>query len=167
MGGVAPEDIERISGRTYYFYWKAPMMEYNMNVYIRPRWAKALFIPMWDAEDGFIFSRGVSQGAGGPNTTGQFTGAWTTWWATVAPSAFNRGVQNTIERDLGVSEKELGRATRKRRKKFKLGASTNTTAAFNTGAKSAEAMIRRYGSKYEAAAKSAKVKSVVFGGFNG
>lgn len=166
MAGVDAEDIEQLSGRTYYFYWKAPMMEYDMTVTILPKFAKALFIPMWEAENGFIFSKSAIGGAGGEATTGAFTAQWVAWWEAVAPAVFERGVKRSIENDLGAAEKELGRATRGKGKKFKLGAVTNERAAFKNGKLMAEQYIRNRASSYTAAAKATAARASVYGGSN-
>lgn len=140
-----------------------------MTVAIRPKFAKALFIPTWGAENGFVFASDAVGGAGGEETTGAFTAQWTTWWATVAPAIFDRNVKRTVEQDLGMAERELGRAVGRkgnRRKSFTLGGVTDNRAAFKNGRLMAEEYIRRKAQSYSAAASAAAAKSAVYGGSN-
>jgi hypothetical protein len=98
---VPQKNIDRLQKIPYYFYWKAPIMEYGMSVYIKPVNAKRLFVPLEGAKNNFILSQGLYVGNPGGQNTGAFTKFWLAWWATQAPSIWDEEIRKTIEKDLG------------------------------------------------------------------
>lgn len=98
---VPQENIDRLQNRAYFFYWKAPVMEYNMPVFIAPVNARRLFVPVRGAKKGFILSQGHYVSNPGGQNTGAFTQFWVTWWNTQAPNVWNNEVSKVIEQDLG------------------------------------------------------------------
>jgi len=152
INAVSDEDLAQLSRRDYFFTWKAPMMEYGLRVNIIAKNAKALFIPSFEAENGYYFAKSSSNQM--PNTNaGRFTGFWTTWWTGGgAATVWETSIKNIIEKDLGRAEKEL-RTSRKRRKSFGLATIGDNDAAFEAGRNYAEAYIRGRAKSYRQASK--------------
>jgi len=153
MSQVSDDDIDRLSHRKYFFYWKAPMMEYNMATTIRPVWARALFVPDWGEERGFLITKGpVSKRAGGEMTAGSFTTLWTEWWATRAPAVFQEKIQQIVERDL-VRSVEAGARMKKTSTKatIRMQGLTSAIAAREAGMALAEAYLFGRAKSYRAA----------------
>lgn len=165
-------ELPRLGKRNYVFYWKAPMMEYNLAARVRPRYARRLFIPTWSVPDKmYRFGMETMQdfryanpqdSSGGPGTVGMFTAQWTQWWNTVAPKMWDMEVQRTIERDLGIVGNEIGKVGRTRKKTFGLavfnptagkGADSSNFAAFEAGRNLAEARIKKQGESYAQASR--------------
>ena len=142
MSGVSDDDIARLSQRRYIFYWKAPMMEYNMQTTIRPVWSKALFIPDWNAKRGFVITKGPFQKrAGGPEQAGAFGTLWTEWWSTQADAVFESRIKRIVEDDLANSVEIAGRIKKAPGKTtIRMSSITSAAAARATG----EAMARAY-----------------------
>lgn len=155
MQQVPDDEIAELSKRRYIFYWKAPIMEYNSPVTIRPKYAKALFIPTGDPSNPFVFSNEFRNlQPGGEQNTGQFTAEWTAWWSTMAPYYFDKGVSEGLERDLGeVAESGIRAGQRVRNKKVSLNATSDYAAAFESGEDWSEAYLQKYSKKYKARSK--------------
>lgn len=139
MSLISDEDIKRLSGRKYVFYWKAPVMEYNLRVNIVAKNSpkKLLFIPTWSATSkgkNFRFAPSVNVSVpGGGDTTGMFSGLWATWWRGQAPQAFDRKIKKEIEKEIGGS---VLSSIRKRKKT--VGLTASNAGAFNYGMNRAE-----------------------------
>lgn len=149
---VDDADLERLSGRDYYFTWKAPVMEYGLTVNIVAKNAKALFIPTFGVDNGFIFrksSNNQMQNKG----AGRFSGFWAQWWSSSAPALWDAEIKRTIEKDLGRSSKELSRKGRKTTKTFNVSTIGNADAAFEAGRNYAEAYVKGKAKSYAQASK--------------
>lgn len=119
-----PDDvIEKLGQRDYKFVWKAQIMEYNLPVTIRPKYARRLFIPTFEPTNSgkpyVMADIATNLNPGGSETTGSFTAAWVNYWATVAPATWGMVVQKTIEGDLGKSEAELASVAKRQRSRPK------------------------------------------------
>lgn len=81
---------ERGPQRRHFFFWKAPIMEYGIPVEIKPKYAKALFIPLSGAESldpranerGYIMTTRAVKMVPGQQFAGRFTAFWQLWWTT-------------------------------------------------------------------------------------
>lgn len=136
------------SGRTHIFHWKAPIMEYDIPVYVKPKQADKL---AWFLNGRWNFSSGVRIDNPGGETTGQFTNAWTSWWNAVAPIEFKQVVTATIEEDLKNSGNQLmGRA---RKKTVGLSTITDSDKAFEYGKRMAMERIRKDAESYSSVSK--------------
>jgi hypothetical protein len=165
MVGVDLESLN-LKPRTYFFYWKAPMMEYDLAARVRPRYAKRLFIPTWRAPGNYTFgmetyqefsSANPQDGSGGPGTVGNFTAAWLGWWNSEAPAMWDNQVRHVIENDIGVMGKEVGRKKRATTSTFTLktfgGVKDYKFAAFESGRNRAEALVKGKARSYTKASK--------------
>lgn len=153
MTNVSDEDIAKLSDRDYYFTWKAPVLEYGLNVNIQAVNAQALFIPTFNNDRGYFFAK--SSGSQIKNTNmGKFTTFWTMWWNRGAGQVWDMHIKRVIEKDLGRSERELAKATRGRNRMKSFGISTITAndAAFEAGRNMAEAYIKGKAKSYRQAA---------------
>jgi hypothetical protein len=140
---VPDDELAKLSKRRYIFYWKAPIMEYNLSVTITPKYARSLFIPTGDPAQPFVFVdyyRNLQPG--GQNNTGQFTMEWATWWATAAPTIFEENLQQGLEDDLRGVVKGIRQGTRKRTGKASLKAMTDYQKAFEQGEDWAEYYVK-------------------------
>ena len=150
---VSPKVISKLSKRTYFFYWKAPVMEYNVKVDIAPKWAKKLFVPVRDNPRGYIFTRHVSNFTpGGSETTGAFSTYWTMWWQDQAQAIFDAEIRRTIERDLGRIEPEKVAAKYRKTqvKSFSLaGGNVEYAKAYKDGEEYASYIIDNLADEYE------------------
>jgi hypothetical protein len=101
--------------RTHRFIYKAMIMEYNINVTIRPKKAKILVFPLPDGK--LMFTKGpiFIKNPGGKGTTGAFTSAWSEWWGGPgAKTVFRDEINRSLESDF--SETALGKFMRRFRK---------------------------------------------------
>jgi hypothetical protein len=131
---VPDDELAKLSKRRYIFYWKAPIMEYNLSVTITPKYARSLFIPTGDPAQPFVFVdyyRNLQPG--GQNNTGQFTMEWATWWATAAPTIFEENLQQGLEDDLRGVVRGIRQGTRKRTGKVGIKAMADYDMAFAHG----------------------------------
>ena len=85
------EDGSKLPSRKHIFYWKAPVMEYGITVHIKPRYAKALWIPLRGEpmtednraiERGFVMTKKTITNVPGRRFAGEFTKLWVGWWST-------------------------------------------------------------------------------------
>jgi hypothetical protein len=138
MSSVPPEVRARLSKRRYVFYWKAPIMEYRMNVTIVPKHGRFLFIPSFRQDKGYLFHPGpVNLRAGSSNTAGAFTAEFIDFFSgpgqEIAGERVNRMVQAEAEQAVGK---------RPRTKSFSIKAANSNTAAFEAGRQSAERFMQ-------------------------
>lgn len=154
MSLVPKENLDRLSKRRYFFYWKAPVMEYNQGVNITPKYASALFIPTGDPANPFVFANEFRNlQPGGAESSGAFTGEWTAWWSAQAPMSFEKNLQESLEDDLaGVAKDGIRSGMRSRKKKVSLTATADYEAAYQSGEVWAEEYLRKK-SKKKAAVK--------------
>lgn len=118
------QDIDMLSKRKYIFYWKAPIMEYNTPVKVRPRYAKQLFVPTprGAPKNRFTFRDEITiNNPGGEETTGAFTAAWVTWWSRTGPLIMEESVEKSVKQ--GV-EKATIKALKKGSQKRSVSIST-------------------------------------------
>ena len=151
MSRLSSDDVAKLSDRKHFFYWKAPVMEYNMTVHIKGRHSpkKMLMIPTWtDNKVGketkpYVFVSSVTQKVpGGDSTSGRFTGLWASWWAIEAPKVFDREVVAEISSDIKNS---IETAIRKRKKTVSIG---NSTSSFLEGKRNAQAQLMKDSRRY-------------------
>jgi hypothetical protein len=163
---VDKEVIADLKPRTYFFYWKAPMMEYDLPARVRPKWAKRLFIPTWRAPGNYKFGMETYQdfsagnpqdGSGGQGTVGMFTAAWLNWWNRTAPKIWDDNVRNVVENDLGVIGREATRKKKTASSSFGLTTFGKKRgykfAAFESGRNRAEALVKGKARSYASASK--------------
>jgi hypothetical protein len=154
MSTVPDKEIAKLSKRRYFFYWKAPMMEFNMETTIAPRWSKALFIPTGVPPKHYMIHKGsIRKTAGGRSTSGSFTSLWAEWWGTQADAIFNNRLRRIIEMDLANAvesgmriKKSVGRTT------VAIGTIASAAEAREAGKAMAEAFIFGKAKSYRAAA---------------
>jgi hypothetical protein len=159
-------EIQRADGKphkntlkeVHQFIWKAPIMEYDMSVLIKP--SRNGVLAMLEREDGgytLYFTRQSVQvdHPGGRLTTGALTKEFTSWWGGAgAEGTFEKTVRKTIEGQLGLMEKEVGRiGARSRSKTFKMSTMSNE-AAFAEGKAEAEAWLGSVINRYRALANA-------------
>lgn len=149
---LSDEDLAKLSSRRYFFYWKAPVMEYNQTVHIVGRNSpkKMLMIPTWtDQKVGkedkpFVFARSATMPVpGGEATTGRFSGLWMTWWASEANSVFDREIRTALEKDLAES---VTSTIRRRSKSISINA--NTRGEFERGRIEAQQFLAKKARQY-------------------
>ena len=162
MQAVNPDDLDKLSDQSYYFHWKAPMMEFGLPARVRPKQAKRLFVPTWHSPKGYHFSMETLQdfsagnpqdGSGGRGTMGNFTAIWQAWWNNAAPKSFDDHVNKVVEKDIGVGAKELLRSKRKRYKTVTLKTMGDKSAAFESGRNRAEAYFLGRAKNYTQASR--------------
>lgn len=149
---VDPDDLARLSKRRYYFYWKAPIAEYNLQVKIVPKHAKKLFMPLDGVPKNFVFVNVINQNGVSPKFVGRFTGLWTQWWSSVAPGEFERFVKESLQDDLREPVISV-MASSKKSRTVSLSAVTDNEAAFRAGKAIAEQILERKISTYSKAKK--------------
>jgi hypothetical protein len=151
--GPAGQQLQQI----HTFVWKAPVMEYDLKVNIRPKGSEAIAFPTGDADKPLWFSRtgvtfrpgryqmanGESRIRGGTtgHTAGQFTKAWVGWWGGPAGVvAFDRGIRKVIENNINMLpiEKTAMKFRRARTKSFKLNTAASAEKAYAYGQEQAE-----------------------------
>jgi hypothetical protein len=105
------------------FTWKAPVMEYGMNVTIRPKLPGVTGMSF--VKNGQVYFRTgeVNTVPGYKTTTGMFSGFFIAWWTQAAPQTFNNLIRPELEKDL-ITNKDLAavarKATRRRRKEMSI-----------------------------------------------
>lgn len=152
MSALPVDEVREFSNRTYFFYWKAPVMELGRPVSIMPKHGKAIAFPVF-SDDGadVIFSRGLSVlNPGGDEVKGKFSAAWTTWWATEAPRLFETEIGRAIGSETGdVTQNSIRTAKRRSRKQLTLNAMTSYEDAFAIGEDWSRAQLRRTSNAYK------------------
>lgn len=154
---LSDEDLAKLSTRKYFFYWKAPIMEYNQTVHIVGRHSprKMLMIPTWDDHKigkemrPFVFAASATMSVpGGAATTGRFSSLWAIWWATEANNVFDREIRSSLERDLSQS---VTKTVRRRSKSISINA--RTTQEFARGRIEAQQMLAKRSRRYDTGAE--------------
>lgn len=147
---VPREELEKLSKRTYYFYWKAPIMEYNTPVNIEPRWATMLFIPTGDASKPFVFSRGTRvTNPGGQATTGAFSAAWTQYWGGPANKTFEDRIAPVLENDAASVKTGIRTGVRSRTGTIGIMSTAQYDAAFEAGERWSEEQLYKKSTAYK------------------
>lgn len=93
--------------RRHFFYWKAPIMEYGIPVEIKPKYAKALFIPLGGATSadprasarGYAMTSQAITMVPGEKFAGNFTGFWVAWWTTYGYQEISLLTQKLVDGD--------------------------------------------------------------------
>ena len=165
MAGVDAEVIAKLKPRRYIFYWKAPMMEYDLTARVRPRYAKRLFVPTYKSPTNYVFKDETYQDfnyanpqddSGGEGTVNKFTTYWLSFWNQVAPDIFDKEVQKIVENDIGRMAKEMVSGKRKNKQvglKTFGGRSGYDFAAYESGRNRAEALVAGKAKSYSKASK--------------
>lgn len=157
------------------FVWKAPVMEYDLRVNIRPRQATAIAFPTGDAETPLWFSRqGITfrpgryqmasgesrlRGNGTAGTAGKFTAAYVGWWGgPAAEMSFNRGVRLEIEKSFNTMplERTTMKFRRPNTKTFRLNTASDAKKAYAYGKLKAEEWLVDRDRNYYAIAAARK-----------
>lgn len=150
---IPDEELAKLSKRRYFFYWKAPIMEYGMSVRIKPRWSKVLFIPTGNASRPFILrDQQVLVDNPGGATRGAFTHQYTSWWSRQGKAVFERSVQRAVVEHLEESVR-AGTKKRARQKTVSLSTAADFNTAFAAGAELAEAYLSGKAESYRRAGK--------------
>ena len=110
MSAVPLEEMKHWSENRYWFYWKAPVMESGQEVTIAPKNVKKLMFPTGDTSQPLAWTKSSAIQPGGEATTGSFTGAWASWWATEAPQVFDETIAPEVNREIDKSMKVKSRA---------------------------------------------------------
>lgn len=145
MSRVSEEDRERLSSRRYIFYWKAPMMEYRLQVTIAPRWSNVLFIPTFRSERGFVLSkRPVTQRAGTNLTAGAFTSEFVEWFSGPGQAMTTEKIREVTGMDAQAAT-AAGVRIKKSTRMGTVGLSSisDTAAAFEAGRQAAKSFMTR------------------------
>jgi hypothetical protein len=146
--GVNSEYLARLSGRRYYFYNKAFVMETGQVVTIKPKNGNFLFVPfygepsrdptnnrgymMWDSSrHGPLFNRP------GASSKGQFTSFWMNWWIGAGGKMMEVDMEKSVTMDIDLAIAEASRRVKAAR--FKPVQTTNMPGAIAT----AKAMFNR------------------------
>lgn len=150
------ENAKKPFKKTHRFIYKAMIMEYNINVTIRPKTAKMLAFP--NEEGDIVFTKGPVQvtNPGGTSTSGAFTAAWSNWWGGAgANEAFNSEIRKQLEDDFSgtTMARFMRRFTRSKTKATSIAVSDNKSA-FANGARLAEEFLRERALKNEGRRKS-------------
>ena len=147
MSLVPDKKVKRFSDRKHVFIWKAPVMEYNIPVTIKPVYAKRLVFPVWDPKDPLRSASSVTiANPGGVSTNGAFTSYWASWWSTVAPNVMESTINQEIEQ--GIEQATMA-AIAKGSRKATVGLSTMSyEAAMKQGDKWAEANLKKFAARY-------------------
>lgn len=144
------DDISRLSERTYFFYWKAPIMEYNIPVVVTPRYGDKVFVPTPKKSKKFTFKSSVIiDNPGGEETTGSFNAAWALWWERGhADTVVGKALMDTINDGVKNSTiKALKGGTKVRNVKFSTISSSKE--AFEEGRRLAERELSKFVDKLE------------------
>lgn len=143
MSDLSADKVDSFSDREYTFAWKAPVMEYNQSVMIRPRYGKQIAFPS-SVSPGKIIGMGQSivSNPGGAATTLAFTKEWTTWWNTIAPAIFEDTIAEEIKRG---TEQGTMAAVKRGSRKASVGISNMTyKAAAAQGYRWAAANLQKF-----------------------
>lgn len=103
------------------FTWKSVVMEYGIEVHIRPKLPGVKGMSFVDPSTGeVVYRQGtVDTVPGYKTTTGVFSSFFITWWSEVAPMEYESRVRPVLEADV-ITNKDLAKvakqATRRRRK---------------------------------------------------
>lgn len=118
--GVDSRYLSRLSGRKYFFYNKALVMETGRPVSIKPKNGNFLFVPfygepspdptnnrgymMWDSK-----RHGPLQARPGMSTKGQFTSFWMAWWNASGSKIMFADMEKSVTMDIDIAMAEAAR----------------------------------------------------------
>lgn len=147
---IPPSKTGKQLKRVHIFVWKAPVMEYDITVHIRPKRGNFLAIPTGDPDNPLHFTRSLvtNPHPGGAQTTGAFTSAFVNYWTGggMADQAFDSKVRPILEGDLG--ERMISRLGRKRSRTYGIRSIGNSKAAFELGMQQATTFLYDRNKKY-------------------
>lgn len=118
--GVDSKYISRLSGRKYYFYNKAYVMETGQVVEIRPQNSNFLFVPFYgEAPRNPMYTRGFlmwdSSRLGplyaqpGKSTKGEFTQFWMAWWSKAGSALLGGEMEKSVTMDIDIAMAEAAK----------------------------------------------------------
>lgn len=127
--------------RKYYFPNRATVVESGVDVHIKARWSKSLFIPIktegmpsryfGDPSKGYVWAKTHTYSPGeSTGSTGKFTTFFATWWSREGSEIMGQNMINTVNRQL----KEVD-ATIKPKKTLQTPMGTNVKSAAQKGRK--------------------------------
>ena len=158
--------VKRLSSRKNFFYWKAPIMEANSMVTIRPKYSSVLFVPLGDEpvtrasvrdqNRGYVFTRHAVQiKPGGEQTTGRFTGFWVSWWGGPAHEIFDVELKNFFESDITKTNiRQILSRYSVARKGSRAASMTKAQRAYRAGQETAQTFFRNKARSYSNKAKT-------------
>lgn len=142
MSNVPPVERAKLSKRRYVYHWKAPLMEYRMNVTIAPKNGKFLFIPTFRNDKGFIFYPGsVTMRAGSEQTAGAFTADWVSFMSGPGQQIAGERVRQSVETETQQAADKWTK--RPKNKSFIIKAAASNEAAFQAGRNMAKEFLMR------------------------
>lgn len=149
MHYLSSKKVDSFNDRSYFFIWKAPVMEYNQAVTIKPKYAKEIAFPSGIKLGKIVgMNKAVVANPGGEETTLAFTTEWTRWWNTVAPAIFDDTIGKTLKK--GIEDETL-KAVKRGSRKASVGISTMTyKSAEAQGRKWAAANLNQFAAKKSA-----------------
>lgn len=146
MYHLEEEDVERFSSRTYFFHWKAPVMEGDFTTIIQPvNVKKIMYASPVDLGELVWSKESVVENPGGDQTTGAFTALWVTWWKTEAPRVFDSILRPELDRDI---ENSVRMKSRRRSGTLGITSVTDFKTLQEQGEDWARINIDRYQRKY-------------------
>lgn len=153
--------VQRLSGRKNFFYWKAPIMESNTEVTIRPKYSSVLFVPLGDdpsvrttsrdQQRGYVFTKHAVQiKPGGEQTTGRFTAFWTAWWNGPAQDIFDVELKKYFESDITKTNiKQVLARYSVARNGSRAASLTKSQRAYEAGQQTAQAFFKVKSGSYK------------------
>ena len=147
---VSQEYLDKLSGRKYIFHWKAPIIEQGVKVMLRPKYAKAIFVPFYgqprsprltdrERERGFLYHKGPLMNVPGHGTIqgrdleGNFTSFWETWWNAAGEDIIAEKMTSELTeemRELFARAGKMGTRTRTKNWNFEIDTNAAETAAY-------------------------------------
>lgn len=108
---IHPEEEKRgVEADKHIFTWKAPVMEYGMQVRIEPVEAlKGMLVFYWEKLGKVVATKKTIITRPDPNVRGVFTGHFYMWWSEVAPTIFETDIRPRLERDIAPPRDSRGR----------------------------------------------------------
>lgn len=160
---VDQEHLDKLSGRKHIFYWKAPIIEYGMKVKLRPKYAKAIFVPFYgkprsphltdrQREQGFLFHKGPLTNVPGHGTiqgrdlAGNFTAFWESWWNSTGNIILNESMGREVNkhtREALAASGKVGKRSRSKEWKFEILTAEKETQRFMQARAKAEQIRER------------------------
>lgn len=99
---IHPEEEKRgVEADKHIFTWKAPVMEYGMQIRIEPVEAlKDMLVFYWEKIDKVVATKKTIVTRPDPNVRGVFTGHFVMWWSEKAPVIFENEIRPRFEQDI-------------------------------------------------------------------
>lgn len=104
---VEKQYLDRLSKREYTFRQRAMVMETGLQVTIRPKASKRLFVPFYGQEPtgdpsnkrGFAMVPGPLRVTPGAEAAGTFTAFWNGWWRTEGTRMMEQNIERRVDND--------------------------------------------------------------------